>query len=360
MATFHKLRIREVRPETEDCVSVAFDIPEALKEDFSFIQGQYLTLKTQINGEEVRRSYSICTAPQDNDLRVAIKKVPGGTFSTYANEGLSAGVELDVLEPAGRFYTHLDPAHEKHYVGFAAGSGITPIMSILRTVLQAEPRSRFTLFYGNKGVDSIIFREELEALKNKYLGRLSLHHVLSREQTGSELFYGRLDGEKAAVFFQKILDPSVVDDVFLCGPEPMILGVSETLKEAGVPEKDIHFELFTSSVALQEQAQRKRRERQEAGETKDAQIRIKLDGDIIEFPMDSDDDSILDAALKAGADLPYACKGGVCSTCRAKVEKGEVDMLINYALEPDEVEAGFVLTCQAYPKTEEVTVNFDE
>lgn len=360
MPTFHKLRIREVRPETDDCVSVAFDVPEDLKDDFSFTQGQYLTLKTKIGEEEVRRSYSICTAPQDNDLRVAIKKVPGGTFSTYANEELIEGVEIEVLQPAGRFYTTLDPQHEKHYVGFAAGSGITPVMSILRTVLQAEPKSRFTLFYGNKGVDSIIFREELEGLKNKYLGRLSLHHVLSREQTSSDLFYGRIDGEKAAAFFQKILDPSMVDDVFLCGPEPMILGVSETLQKAGVPEKNIHFELFTSSVALQEQAKRKRKERQEQGENKDAQIRIKLDGDIIEFPMRSDDDSILDAALKAGADLPYACKGGVCSTCRAKVEEGEVDMLINYALEPDEVEAGFVLTCQAYPKTDQVTVNFDE
>jgi len=360
MATFHKLRIREVRPETEDCVSVAFDVPEDLKDDFSFIQGQYLTLKTEVDGEEIRRSYSICTAPQDNDLRVAIKKVPGGAFSTFANEQLSPGTQLEVLEPAGRFYTSLDPTQQKHYVGFAAGSGITPVMSILRTILQAEPQSRFTLFYGNKGVDSIIFREELEALKNKYLGRLSLHHVLSREQTGSDLFYGRIDAEKATAFFQKILDPAVVDDVFLCGPEPMILGVSETLKEAGVPEKNIHFELFTSSVALQEQAKRKRRERQEQGETNDAQIKIKLDGNIIEFPMQATDDSILDAALRAGADLPYACKGGVCSTCRAKVEKGEVDMLINYALEPEEVEAGFVLTCQAYPKSDEVTVNFDE
>lgn len=360
MATFHKLRVREVRPETDDCVSVAFEVPDDLQDQFNFVQGQYLTLKTTINGEEVRRSYSICTAPQDKDLRVAIKKVPGGTFSTYANEELIEGVELDVLEPAGRFYTTLDPAHQKHYVGFAAGSGITPVISILRTILQAEPQSRFTLFYGNKGVDSIIFREELEALKNKYLGRLSLHHVLSREQTGSDLFYGRIDAEKATAFFQKILHPSMVDEVFLCGPEPMILGVSETLQEAGVPRQNIHFELFTSSVALQEQAKRKRREQQEQGEAVEAQIRIQLDGDVIEFPMTSDDDSILDAALKAGADLPYACKGGVCSTCRAKIEEGEVDMLVNYALEPDEIEAGFVLTCQAYPKTETVTVNFDE
>jgi ring-1,2-phenylacetyl-CoA epoxidase subunit PaaE len=359
MATFHKLRVKEVRPETSDCVSVAFDVPEELADQFDFIQGQYLTIKTKIEGEEVRRSYSICTAPQDKDLRVAIKKVPGGAFSTYANDILEAGSELDVLEPAGRFYTQLDPSHEKHYVGFAAGSGITPVMSILKTILQAEPKSQFTLFYGNKGSDSIIFLEELEALKNKYLGRLSIHHVLSREQTGSDLFYGRIDGEKAATFFQKILSPEMVDDIFLCGPEPMILGVRDRLEAAGVTAEQIHFELFTSSLALQEQARKKREERAAAQEAFDAHITIQLDGNILEFPMRSDDDSILDAALKTGADLPFACKGGVCCTCRAKVDAGEVDMLINYALEPDEVEAGYVLTCQSIPKTKEVTINYD-
>lgn len=359
MATFHKLKVKEVRPETEDCVSVAFEVPTDLLDQFSFIQGQYLTVKAEVDGQEIRRSYSICTAPQDDDLRVAIKKVPGGLFSTYANEELVPGQELEVLEPAGRFYTTLDPRHEKHYVGFAAGSGITPVMSILRTVLQAEPNSHFTLFYGNKGVDTIIFREDLEALKNTFLGRLSIHHILSREHTGSDLFYGRIDAEKATAFFQKILDPQEVDDVFLCGPEPMILAVRETLQRAGVPDEQIHFELFTSSLALQEQARRKRQERQQSGEAIEAQIRIQLDGNLLEFPMRADDDSILDAALRNGADLPYACKGGVCSTCRAKVESGEVDMLINYALEPEEVSEGFVLTCQAIPKSESVIVNFD-
>lgn len=359
MVKFHKLIVKEVRQETDDCVSVAFEVPKELSESFSFIQGQYLTIKTVLDGEEVRRSYSICTAPQDDDLRVAIKQVPDGRFSTFANQELEAGTMLEVLEPAGRFYTHLDPHHQKHYVGIAAGSGITPIISILKTVLQAEPQSHFTLFYGNKGADSIIFREELEALKNKYLGRLSIHHVFSREQLESDMFYGRIDGEKAAAFFSKILHTDMVDDVFLCGPEPMIMGVRDQLESMGIEENKLHFELFTSSVALQEQANKKRAERSARQASFDAEVTLQLDGLTIAFPMQPQDNSVLDAALRAGVDLPFACKGGVCCTCRAKLESGEVDMLVNYALEPDEVEAGYILTCQALPKTEKLFINFD-
>ena len=359
MAKFHKLAVKEVRQETEDCVSVSFEVPEPLLDEFDFIQGQYLTIKVALGGEELRRSYSICTAPKDKDLRVAIKKIPGGRFSTFANHDLAPGMVLDVLQPAGRFYTVLEANHEKHYVGFAAGSGITPVISILKTVLQAEPKSRFTLFYGNKGTDTVIFREELEALKNRYLGRFSMHHVFSREQLESDLFYGRIDGEKAVAFFQKLLHPDMVDDVFLCGPEPMVMGVCAELEGIGVAREKLHFELFTSNVALQEQARKKREKRASSQEVFDAYISLQLDGSTISFPMRSDDDSVLDAALRAGADLPYACKGGVCCTCRAKVEEGKVEMLVNYALEADEVAAGYTLTCQALPKTETVTINFD-
>lgn len=357
MPKFHTLKVREVRRETPDCVSVSFEVPAALAEEYAFMHGQNLTLKANIKGEEVRRSYSICTSPADGDLRVAIKKVEGGRFSSFANDKLKAGDELEVMTPSGHFNTPLDPANEKHYVAFAAGSGITPIMSILRSVLLAEPKSQFTLFYGNKNTDSIIFREELEGLKNKYLQRLSVHYVMSREHPGADLFYGRIDGGRCGDFCRLLIDPADVSEYFLCGPEEMIFSVKEKLEELGVDGKQIHFELFTSPAGKlgvktpppppQEHALR-------------SQVEVTLDGLTFQFELDSRGDTILDGALKAGADLPFACKGGVCATCKAKVMEGQVAMQVNYALEPDEVEAGFVLTCQAHPRTERVVVSYDE
>lgn len=357
MPKFHPLKVKEVRPETEECVSVAFKLPDALREDFHFLPGQYLTLKAAINGEEVRRSYSICASPVDEELRVAIKKIPQGRFSTFANEQLQAGDELEVMTPMGRFYTETDPAHEKEYAAFAAGSGITPIMSIMRTVLSQEPKSRFTLFYGNRNVDSIIFREQIEGLKNEYMGRLRLFHVLSREKLGSPLMSGRITAEKCELFYDKLIDPTAVDDFFLCGPQPMIEAIRETLLERGVDRKKIHFELFNTGNGKVAKACKETVK--EALPDIQAMVDIKLDGNHFEFPLSSQADTILDGALKAGADLPYACKGGVCSTCRAKLTAGEVAMDVNYALEPEEVEAGFILTCQAHPKTDKVTVDFD-
>jgi len=355
MPRFHSLKIKEVRRETEDCVSVAFEVPEALKPEYRFIQGQHLTLKTQLGGEEVRRSYSICASPFDDTLRVAIKKLEGGLFSTYANEKLKAGDTLDVMTPMGRFFTELGPAQAKHYVAFAAGSGITPVLSIMKAVLQKEPKSEFTLFYGNRRADSIIFHEEIEGLKNEHMGRLSVFHILSREQQGSELLSGRIDADKCSAFCDKLIGPLEVDEYFLCGPEPMIHAIRDTLAGLGVDKKKIHSELFIAGLNGKAQAKKERAET----ESVRANIRITLDGNSFEFPLSSGKDTILEAALRAGANLPFACKGGVCCTCRAKLVEGEVEMAANYALEPEEVEAGYILACQSHPKTGRVVVDFD-
>ncbi len=352
---FHTLKIKDIRRETADCVSLAFEIPEPLQSAYTYLPGQYLTLKTAVNGEEIRRSYSICSSPVDAELRVAVKQVENGRFSTLANQVLQVGDALEVMTPMGNFHAAHDPAHRKHYVAFAAGSGITPIMSILKTVLRTEPHSRFTLFYGNQSSERVIFREAIEGLKNQYLGRLAVHYVLSREFTGSDLFTGRISRQKCATFFDKIIAIEDVDEFFICGPQEMNEDIRDLLLENGVERKQVHVELFTTGV------------RREARTTKEvskqsgteAQIQITLDGTIFEFPLYSNGDSILDAALKKGADLPFACKGGVCCTCRARLTEGEVEMEVNYALEPDEVAAGYILTCQSHPRSARVVVDFD-
>lgn len=356
--TFHTLKVKEVRKETRDCCSIAFEIPEELKLAYDFTQGQYLTLKKDINNEDIRRSYSICTSPNDDELRVAVKQVHNGKFSTFANHQLKAGDTLDVMTPMGNFYTELDPNQEKHYVGFAAGSGITPIISIMKTVLETEPKSRFTLFYGNKNTGSIIFKEEIEALKNSYMERLVVHYFLSREMLDAPLMNGRIDREKCSAIFTRLLDVKDIDECFSCGPEPMIFAVRDSLLEQGFDEKKIHFELFTSPLG--KLGQERKRATREEDKGKVTEVTIKLDGKAFQFDLPFDSDNLLDAALKQGADLPFACKGGVCCTCRAKLVEGQVDMEVNYALEQDEVEAGFILTCQAFPTTEKVVVDFDQ
>ncbi len=361
MPEFHPLKVKEVKRETADTVSVAFDVPKDLKQAYAFEAGQYLTLRTQIEGEEVRRSYSICTSPKENDLRVAVKKVEGGLFSTFANETLKEGDELAVMTPMGNFTTSIDANSKKHYVGVAAGSGITPVISLLKTILDTGPEHSFTLIFGNRSFSTIIFREELEALKNKYLGRLALHHILSREDLGSDIFCGRIDADKSRDLFSKLLPISSMDEVFICGPENMIHDVRNTLETAGFDKKKIHFELFTSPLGkLNGRSPEKKKEAQTAQGAVASSVRVMLDGDSFEFDLHSGGESILDAALATGADLPYACKGGVCCTCRAKLVKGKVDMEVNYALEEEEVEAGFILTCQSHPRSEHVVVDFDE
>lgn len=352
---FHTLKINDIRQETKDCVSLAFEVPEALQAAYAYIPGQYLTLKTAVEGEEVRRSYSICSSPWEGELRVAVKKVVGGRFSSLANEVLQVGDTLDVMTPMGNFHAELNAVDTKYYVAFAAGSGITPILSILKTVLKTEPQSHFTLFYGNRATDSILFRETIEGLKNEYLGRLGVHYILSKEFNNSDLFTGRISAEKGRVFLEKLIEVEEVDEFFICGPLEMNEEIRDLLLEYGVDRKKIHVELFTTGIAKTPQ---KKAERTSTSGF-EAQVQITLDGNTFEFPLLSSGDSILDGALKMGADLPFACKGGVCCTCRAKLLAGQVEMDVNYALEHDEVAAGYILTCQSHPITQRVVVDFD-
>lgn len=357
MSRFHKVKIKKVKKELNDCVTVSLDIPEELKADFQFAHGQYLTFKKVENGEELRRSYSICTSPVEGEWKVAIKKVPEGRFSTFANDFLKAGEEVEVMPPMGRFTTELNAEHAKHYVMFAAGSGITPVLSIIKTVLFKEPKSSVTLIYGNRGRNSIIFKEEIEALKNKYVDRLSVHHILSREHGDTEILFGRIDKAKTELILDKIVKPENIDEAFICGPEEMIHAVRETLETAGIDKKKIHFELFTTADG--EKKKQVLKQRPAGSDDKQSHVTIKLDGAKIEMDMSYYGGTILEAALEHGADLPYSCKGGMCSTCRAKILKGKVEMDVNYSLEPDEVAQGYVLTCQSRPVTEVVEVDFD-
>lgn len=358
MSLFHSLTIKEVRPETRDAISLAFDLPEALKDAYNFKQGQYLTLRTQINGEEVRRSYSICTGINDNDLRVAIKQVPGGLFSTYANERLKAGQAIDVMPPQGRFYTELDPEHEGHYLGVAAGSGITPILSIIKSTLETEPKSHFTLFYGNRATISTLFREQLSDLKNRYMNRLNLVFIFSREQQEIDLYNGHINAEKCNELFAQWVKPANLSAAFICGPQIMTETVRDSLQQHGMNKDKIHFELFTPAggtpVAREDRAETK------IDPEVVSNITVIYDGRALGFELVRNSKSILEAGNEIGADLPYSCKAGVCSTCRAKVVEGEVDMDVNYALEDYEIEAGYVLSCQCYPVSDKVVLDFDQ
>ena len=361
MAThFRTLKIEDVRRETADCVSVAFAVPADLREEFRYFQGQNITVRRYSEGAEIRRSYSICSSPLEAELRIAIKKVEGGIFSTWANEGLVAGQELEVLPPSGKFYTELKPGNRKHYLAFAAGSGITPVISMIKTVLAVEPDSLFTLVYGNRHRPSIIFREELEALKNRYIERFSLHHILSREEMDVALYSGRIDAVKCGELCGRLIDLPSVDEVFLCGPEEMIFSVKDWLESQGVERKKIHFELFHT---LDKGAAGHQRLPAESGRAQKqdgvSRVTVKLDGISHAFDLPFDGPSVLETALMQGVDLPFACKGGVCCTCRAKLVEGKVEMDANYALEADELAAGYVLTCQSHPRSDKLVIDFD-
>ncbi len=352
---FHKLKVKEVKEETSDCVSIAFTIPENLKNAFLFEQGQNITIKKEINGEEIRRSYSICSAPFENELRVAVKKVDGGVFSGFANTILKAGDELDILPPTGKFNTKLEASNAKKYLAFVAGSGITPVISIIKTTLQTEPASSFTLVFGNRGRNTIIFFEELEGLKNKYLNRFNFINILSREKTDAPINSGRIDPTKLNEL-RKLVDYTNTDEFFICGPEEMIFCVKDFLEEMNIDKKKIHFELFTTPGQKQQVLKIQSAENDLGPKSN---ITVKLDGRTFDFDLGYNSENILDAALKQGADLPFACKGGVCCTCKAKLLEGEVEMEVNWGLEQEEVEQGFILTCQSHPKTEKVVVDFD-
>lgn len=356
---FHSLKVKEVHPETSDCVSISFEVPESLKETFHFLPGQYLTLRKTIDGVEVRRSYSICAAPGD-ELRVAVKRVEAGKFSGFANLDLKVGDELEVMPPLGKFTPRHPKTTKKKYLAFAAGSGITPIIGIMKSVLQQEPESEFTLIYGNKNRGSIIFKEALEALKNKYMSRLLVYHVFTRETMDTPLFNGRINAEKAKGFCDRLVDANSMDEIFICGPEDMILGLRDYfIEEKQIEASKVHFELFSSPDQPRTVHKAWEEKQQQIDPSKVSQVTVKLDGAAFDMTLAYGGDNILDAALQQGADLPYACKGGVCSTCKAKLISGEVDMEVNYALEPDELAANFILTCQAHPRTERVVVDFD-
>ena len=356
MSKFYPLTVSTVKNETRDTISVTFDVPAELAESFQYQQGQHLTLRTMIGGEDVRRSYSICSAVQDRQLRVAIKRTPGGLFSGWANESLKAGDTLDVMPPMGHFNVPLSADNSRHYVAFAAGSGITPILSIVKTTLMTEPDSRVTLFYGNRASSTVIFREELGELKDTYLERLNIVYVMSREQQDIELFNGRITKEKVEQLLKHWIRIDDVDVAFICGPEDMMLGVSAALQEAGLPKANIKVELFAASIPKHQHKPRNL----DATQKHETEVTVIMDGNATTFTMDKDKESVLDAGLKAGIDMRYSCKGGVCSTCRCKVIDGKVDMDVNYALEDYEIARGFVLSCQSFPVTDKVVVDFDQ
>lgn len=360
MARFHTLTVSSVHRETVDSIVIGFTIPPELREDFQFIQGQYVTLKVFVNGEELRRSYSICSSPLDpEEIRVAVKRVEGGRASTALVEKLKPGMTIEVMTPMGSFHTLLDPAHRKHYVCFAGGSGITPILSIIKTVLRVEPNSRLTLFYGNTEVDRIIFRYKLEELKNKHPERLSVHHILTYGKDEDMLFNGLITVEKATALTSRFVQDNASTEYFICGPEPMMVNVSEALEKLGVDKQRIHIELFTTPVSTEV-----KRDEPKPAATGDftgvAQVKVILDGRETVMELATNGDAVLDAALEAGLDVPYACKGAVCCTCKARVVAGRVEMDMNYALTDDEVADGYVLTCQSHPRTPTVTIDYDQ
>lgn len=355
MAKFHSIKVADIYKETKDCSVITFDIPQELKSEFQYKQGQHLTLRTNINGNEVRRSYSLCSSPIENKWQVAVKQINEGLFSTFANEQLSIGDTLDVMPPNGTFFTEVNPTKAKNYIAFAAGSGITPLLSIIKTHLASEPNSTFKLFYLNGTVKSIIFKEEIEQLKNLYFNRFEVFYFLTKEHRSSELFNGRFSKEKLQVLTDKIIDIETTDECFICGPEDMIFLLRDELVNAGLPKENIHFELFTTGLTEED---KQRINKIVEKKVEGTEVTIIDGGKEFHFVMGEDFDNILDGAIAAGADLPYACKGGVCSTCRCKVVDGSVEMKLNYSLEEDELAKNYVLSCQAVPTSKKVVVDF--
>ena len=355
MAQFHDLTVTDLQKTTRDATVITLKPvdPEA----FAFTQGQYMTFSKEFEGTELRRSYSICAGKDDGVLQVGIKRVDGGAFSTWANDTLAAGMTIEAMEPMGSFHTPITPDTARNYLGFAGGSGITPVLSIMKTVLKQEPLSTFTLVYANRGVNTIMFREELEDLKNLYMGRFTVIHVLESDAQDIDLFTGRVDAEKCKALFEHWIDIESVDTSFICGPEPMMLGIAAALRDHGLIDDQIKFELFAS--AQPGRLKRKASTNESGATAKSTEATITMDGSARSFTMDKDQ-SILDAALENALDAPYACKAGVCSTCKCKVLEGEVEMIANHALEDYEVDRGYVLSCQSFPISDRVVVDYDQ
>ena len=355
-AVFHPLTVASIEQLTEDSVAITFDVPQELREDYDFSHGQHLTIRTELAGDDVRRNYSICAPAGSGVLRVAVKRLPGGAFSEHALEVLRPGDVLDVMTPSGRFFTELRPDNRKHYVCVAAGSGITPILSIVATTLAVEPQSTVSLVYANRTHKSVMFLEELEDLKDSHPDRFQLVHVLSREPQEVELFSGRLDVDRMSRILEALLPPDTVDEWFLCGPHLMVSDLRKLLISEGVSKKNLHAEVFHVEPLAPV-----RRPPAESGDGHGggAEVTITLDGRRSSFRLPSDGASVLDAALAVRSDAPFACKGGVCGTCRAKLLDGSVEMDTNWALEPDEVDKGYVLTCQSHPTSDQVVLDYD-
>ncbi|OAN67760.1 phenylacetic acid degradation protein [Sulfitobacter sp. EhC04] len=352
MSQFHPVTVTDIHHTIRDAVVLTLE-PEN-PDAFVFTQGQYLTFKQDFDGTELRRNYSICTGLDDGKLQVGIKKVDGGAFSTFANEALKVGDTLHVMPPQGKFFTALEPDRARNYLGFAGGSGITPVLSILKTVLKREPKSTFTLVYANRAVNTIMFREELEDLKNRYMGRLTIIHMLESGQD-IDLFTGRVDQDKCTRLFRQWIDVDSIDTAFICGPEPMMLAIADSLKGHGLEHDQIKFELFSESQ--QGQLAKKEMAKRSEGQ-KGTEITVIIEGAERSFTMKKGQ-SVLEAALENGQDAPFSCKAGVCSTCMGKVLEGEVEMISNHALEDYEVERGYVLTCQSYPLSDKLVIDYD-
>jgi ring-1,2-phenylacetyl-CoA epoxidase subunit PaaE len=355
MSKFHALAVAKVERETRDAIAITFDVPPALREAFRFEPGQHLTLRTRIGDDDVRRSYSIC-APAGGPLRIAVKRSPGGVFSTWANDALREGTAVDVMPPMGHFNVAADAQASRHYLGVAAGSGITPLVSIVTSALVAEPASRFTLIYGNRASATVMFRDELASLKDRYLDRFNLVHVLSREPQDIELLHGRIDRAKADALFERWVPIADVDYAFVCGPEGMMDAVRASLLAHGMPAERIKIERFAASIPKHTHVPRPL---PQAAHT-ECEVHVVIDGSQRMFLLEKGVENIIDAGLRNGIELPFSCKGGVCSTCRCKLVDGEVDMDVNFALEDYEVARGFILACQSYPVTDRVTVDFDQ
>ena len=356
MRKYHPATVVEKRAETADSVRLRLSVPEEAREEFVYHQGQHLPIKARIGEKNVRRTYSICASVADQELRLGVRVQRDGVFSNYLAEQVEVGDTLDVMPPSGHFYTDLDPAREAVYAAFVSGSGITPILSIAKTTLETEPKSRFFIFYGNRKRSTTMFLEELWALKNSYRERLSLHFIMSQEPSELELYGGRIDGPKATELHHAFLKQQSPDEIFVCGPNPMIDNVTAALVELGYPRDHIHSERFRGVL----RDQPARREQQAVAPEGGTQVTIIMDGNRQSFHMNGEGDSILEAARAQGMDLPFSCAGGVCSTCRTLLKKGEVDMAVNYALEPWELERGFILACQARPKSKEIELDYDQ
>jgi ring-1,2-phenylacetyl-CoA epoxidase subunit PaaE len=359
---FYPLKIAEAQEETNSAVCISFAVPDELKQTFRFVQGQFLTLGAMIDGEEVRRSYSICSGVNDGHMRVGIKRVRNGQFSNFANDTFKAGVTVDVMPPQGSFHTPLDTTAAKNYMCIAVGSGITPILSILKTVLSEEPNSKVTLIYGNRRSNSVMFRDDLSFVKNRYMNRFKWINIMSQEDQGTDLLSGKINNEKGAALHKSgLIDITNTDEVFICGPESMMSEVSRGFRSSGISEDNIHYELFANSAEDAAKMLERSKQRVETyGEEKVCKVTVVADSRSTSFDLATVGENILDAGIDHGMELPYACKAGVCSTCKAKLISGEVEMDLTHGLEKHEVEAGYILTCQAHPVSDEVVVDFDQ